>query len=150
MTSSGQVLKRVDQICSNESGQDHHRHVYFIQGRAKATQAYPRELAISIRENIAAQKRIEALGITPRAIMSVESMRQAAKAGIDTCPAEALQNTGCEGMDAFDDVSAQLLDPALMIKARKSEIEYFRDMGVYEKVEVKECWNITGKAPIGV
>ena len=37
-----------------------------------------------------------------------------------------------------------------MIKARKSEIEYFRDMGVYEKVDVKECWNIIGKATIGV
>ena len=69
--------------------------------------------------------------------MSVESMRQAAKACIDECPAEALHDTGCEGMEAFGDVSGQPLDPALMIKARRSEIEYFRDMGVYEKVDVK-------------
>ena len=110
--------------------------------RAKAARVYPRELAISICEGIAAQKRIEALGITPQAMMSVESMRQAAKAGIDECPAEAMHDTGCEGMEAFDDVSGQLLDPALMIKARKSEIEYFRDMGAYEKVDAKECWNI--------
>ena len=91
---------------------------------------------------------IEALGITPRAMMSVESMRRAAKAGIDESPAEALHDTGWEGMEAFDDVSGQPLDPALMIKARKSEIEYFCDMGVYEKVDVKECWNIIGQAPI--
>ena len=71
--------------------------------------------------------------------MSVESIRQAAKAGIDECPAKALHDTGCEGMEAFDDVSGQPLDPALMIKARKLEIEYFRDLGVYEKVDVKKC-----------
>ena len=53
-------------------------------------------------------------------------------------------------MEAYDDVSGQPLDPALMIKARKSEIEYFRDTGVYEKVDIKECWNVTEKAPIGV
>ena len=53
-------------------------------------------------------------------------------------------------MEAFDDVSGQPLDPALTIKARKLEIEYFRDMGVYEKVDVEECWNVTGKVPIGV
>ena len=82
--------------------------------------------------------------------MSVESMRQAAKAGIGKCPSEALNDTGCEGMEAFDDASGQPIDPALMIKARKSEIEYFCDMGVYEKVDTKECWNVTGQAPIGV
>ena len=37
-----------------------------------------------------------------------------------------------------------------MIKARQDEIEYVRSMGVYEKVDVQECWNITGKAPIAV
>ena len=94
MSSLGEALKRVDRTCSNESGQDHHRHVHLIQGRAKAAQVYHRELAISICEGIAAQKRIEALGITLRAIMSVDSMWQAAKAGIDECPAEALHDTG--------------------------------------------------------
>ena len=57
---------------------------------------------------------------------------------------------GFEGMEAFDDVTGQALDPALMVQARKDEIEYFRSMGVYEKVDVQECWNVLGKAPIGV
>ena len=77
-------------------------------------------------------------------------MRQAAKARVDERPAEAMHDTGCEGMEAFYDISGQPLDPALMIKARKSEIEYFRDMGVSEKVDVKECWNVIGEVPIGV
>ena len=37
-----------------------------------------------------------------------------------------------------------------MVKARQEEIQYFRDMGVYEKVDVQECWKSTGKAPIAV
>ena len=44
----------------------------------------------------------------------------------------------------------QPLDPSLMVKARKDEIEYFRSMGVYGKVDVQECWHVIGKAPIGV
>ena len=40
-------------------------------------------------------------------------------------------------------------DPALMVKARKDEIEYSRSMGVYANVDVQECWNVTGKACIG-
>ena len=47
-------------------------------------------------------------------------------------------------------MSGQQLDPARMIKARKEEIEYFRQMGVYEKVDIAECYRETGKAPIGV
>ena len=50
-------------------------------------------------------------------------------------------------MEAYDDISGEPLDPALVINARKSEIEYFRDMGVYEKVDGKECWNVTGRPP---
>ena len=53
-------------------------------------------------------------------------------------------------MEAYDDVSGQELVPELMIKARQDEIAYFRDMGVYEKVDVHECWKQTGKAPIAV
>ena len=79
MSSSGEILKRVDRKCSNGTSDTPHRHVHFIQGRAKAARVYPRELATSICEGIAAQKRIEALGITRRDIMSVETMRQAAK-----------------------------------------------------------------------
>ena len=42
---------------------------------------------------------------------------------MEECPSAALHETGYEGMEAFDDVSGQPLDPALMIKARKSETE---------------------------
>ena len=72
-------------------GKDPHRHVHLIQGQAKAAQVYPRDSAVSIGEGIAAQKRIEALGIKLKDVMSIESMRQALKTGIDECLAEALR-----------------------------------------------------------
>ena len=34
--------------------------------------------------------------------------------------------------------------------ARKEEIQYFKEMKVYEKVSIKECWAKTENAPIGV
>ena len=37
-----------------------------------------------------------------------------------------------------------------MIQARREEIKYFREMGVYEKVDISEAWAETGKAPIAV
>jgi hypothetical protein len=89
MSSSGEILKRVDRKCSNGSGGTPHRHVHLIQGRTKAAQVYPRDLADSICEGIAAQKRIETLGVTPRDIMSVEAMRQTAKASTGECPSKA-------------------------------------------------------------
>ena len=61
--------------------------------------------------------------------MSVETMRQAAKAGMGECPAKALHHTGHEGMEAFDDVTGQPLQPELMIQARKDEIDSFPEHG---------------------
>ena len=104
MSSSGEILKRVDRKCSNGNGGTPHRHVHLIQGRAKAAQVYPRDLADSICEGVAAQKRIESLGVTPRDIMSMETMRQAAKTSTGECPSQALHHTGYKGMEAFDDV----------------------------------------------
>ena len=82
--------------------------------------------------------------------MSVEQMKRAAKSNMDECPSASLHQADCEHMEAYDDLSGQALDPMLMMKARQDEIEYFRQMGVYEKVDVDECWRETGKAPIAV
>ena len=50
MSSSGEILKRVDRKCSNGSGGTPHRHVHLIQGRAKAAQVYSRDLVDSTCE----------------------------------------------------------------------------------------------------
>ena len=81
MSSSEEVLKIMDRRCSNE-GQDkrhHHRHVHLIQGRAKAAQVYPREFCERLCEGIAAQKRVDKLGLKSRPLMSLEEMKSTAK-----------------------------------------------------------------------
>ena len=40
---------------------------------------------------------------------------------------------------AFDDTTGAELDPILVKKARELEMEYFRSMGVYEKVHRSEA-----------
>ena len=36
-----------------------------------------------------------------------------------------------------------------MRKARKEEVEFVKGLGVYKEVPITECWEHTGKAPIG-
>ena len=89
--------------------------------------------------------------VQSRPAKSVDWMQEAAgNPGGGVCPSEALHEAGGTGMVVFDDVGGQRLDPALMVKARTGEIAYFRQMGVYEKVDINECWSETGKAPIAV
>ena len=42
------------------------------------------------------------------------------------------------------------LDPDEVAKARREEIKYFIERGVYAKVSKDECWDVTGQKPIGV
>ena len=151
MSSSPEVLKRVEARCSNEDGGPQHRHVHLIQGRAKAAQVYPRALGINICEGIAAQKKLDSLGLRARPLMTMDNMRGAAKgASADDCPSETLHEADGKGLVAWVDVSGQKLDAKLMVAARRDEIKYFREMGVYEKVDIAESWKETGKAPIAV
>ena len=87
------------------------------------------------------------LRITPREVMRVETMRQAAKTNQDECPAAALHETGCEGMEAYDDISGQPLDPALMIKARQDEIEYFRSIAWTRRSTCRSAGTSAAKPP---
>ena len=88
MSSAPEVLRMIERRCSNEAGQaEHHRHVHLIQGRAKDAQVYPRELGIMMCNGIAAQRRLDNLGMHSRPVMSVEQMHEAAATvGADDCP----------------------------------------------------------------
>ena len=123
-SSSEEVLKRIERRCSNEYHDDRHRHVHLVQGRAKAAQVYPRELGICIAEGIAAQKRIERFGIRAREFMSAGEMQDAAgKDATGECPSSVLHEKDAENTVAFDDVTGQQLNPELMMKARRDEVQ---------------------------
>ena len=49
-----------------------------------------------------------------------------------------------------DDLTGQLLDPALVKVARKKELEYFDGKDVWELRPISECRRLTGKAPVTV
>ena len=84
-------------------------------------------------------------------IMSVDMMTAAAvkitgNVGSGRSPSEMLH----EDEYADEDQSAGELLPELVKVARKAEIEYFRSIGVYDKVPIKECWDVTGAGLISV
>ena len=86
-----------------------------------------------------------------RPLMSLDEMRMAART-LNTveCPSASLHEQDGEQLVAWDDISGQELDPAMMMAARRDEIAYFKEIGVYEKVDIAEAWRETGKAPIAV
>lgn len=50
----------------------------------------------------------------------------------------------------IDDLSGQPLDPVLCRAARKLEMDFVRDKGLWVKRSIRECWEKTGKPPVTV
>ena len=173
MSNSPEVLKRCSKQCSNgvasakESGArscaptdeaarpklqgpvrgvPHHRHADLTGGRAKQCQVYPRAFCRAVSAGIAAQKRLYSLGMTAESVMSLEEISSIAEWAN---PSGDLHEPEGE-IVAYDDQSGAALKPEEVAKARKEDIAYFKTMGVYEKVDLKRCWDETGKNPIAV
>ena len=160
MCNSPEVLKRLAKKCTNEdkdSTVPRHRHAETLNGGAKRCQVYPKAFCQAICAGVAAQKKLRNLGMDALELMSMEEMTEAIPGGSKTSdPMRELHDMEHEDsenmqfMEAYDDVTGVELDPKLMQKARCEEIEYFKEMQVYTKVDVEECWESTGKAPIPV
>ena len=48
----------------------------------------------------------------------------------------------------MDDLTGQPLDPILCRAARKKEMDFVRDKGLWVKRSVNECWKRTGRPPV--
>ena len=145
MSSSAEILERLCKTCNGN-----HRHVHLVSGRAKAAQVYPRLFCSKLCEGIAAHKKLDDLGMMSRPVMSMEVMRATAKSDSGEDPRQALHERYGSDIEAFDDLTGDVLDPAMMAEARREEIGYFKKMGVHEKVDIQEYFKATGKAPIAV
>ena len=145
MSSAVEVLKKIEKPCRGG-----HRHVHLVAGKAKAAQVYPKKFCTTLCAGIAAQKKLDDLGMVARPLMSVDEMREVAKSAPGEDPSDALHEECGNGIKAYDDLTGDELDPTMMKKARKEEIAYFKKMGVYDKVDIEECYKVTGKAPIAV
>ncbi len=158
ISNSKEVLKRIERKCPNDGGPGTpHVHVHLEDGRTKQAQVYPREFCRAVCEGVAAEKRIQALGLHAKALLSLEDMQQIAReagiqveAGEDASKALHEEFEENEWMIAVDDQSGEPLCPRMVKAARREEIVYFKEREVYEKVKTSECWEVTGKAPIGV
>jgi hypothetical protein len=49
----------------------------------------------------------------------------------------------------FDELTGKEIDSGEVRKARGEEIEFIRQLKVYEEVPEKDCWENTGRGPIG-
>ena len=154
VSNSREILKRVEVKCPNrKDGNEVHNHAKLESGRmVKRAQVYPKKFCQAICEGIAAQKRLHALGLDAKPLLTMEEMMEALDSvemdGDHEDPSEALHEE--DAKVAFDDQSGEPLIPGMVKTARREEIAYFREREVYEKVSLNECWRTTGSAPIGV
>ncbi len=69
--------------------------------------------------------------------------------GMDVGQLEILSLEKLDGI-TYDASSGEALDEERVKKVRASEMETFKNHGVYTKAPVEECWRVTGEKPIGV
>ena len=135
MTSSEEILKRISRTCPGCA-----RHVHLIQGACKSGPGISSIIWLRVCEGLAAQKKLDSLGLAWRPLMSVDQMQvAAAHADAGDCPSESLHEEGGQGLTAWDVISGQQLNPKFMVASRKGEIKYFRKMGAYDKVDVSQA-----------
>ena len=155
MSNSREVLKRINVRCPNKGGPgERHQHVVLEGGLTRKAQVYPKAFCKTICEAVAAEKRLRALGLVAWSLedmeLAIDSLQQDKRYGDN--PGQELHEDELS-FDAYvaqDDVSGEPLEPKLVKVARREEIQYFKDMNVYRKVPIEECWKETGANPIGV
>ena len=104
---------------------------------------YPCAFSARLCEGIAAQKKLDMLGLEARPVVSVDEMANIAGQGKGgEIPSDALHDGRREEFVAFDDLSCEELDPRLRRQ------EYFKNIVVYDNVDVSEASAQTGKDPI--
>eukprot|EP00973_Karenia_brevis_P041501 5742611-Karenia_brevis.AAC.1 len=120
-----------------------------MNGRARKAQIYPPELCKAMCMGIKEQKEHDEKGEYFIGSFGVDSTSdkeiKMAKARSDE-----LHDDHDRCMIAVDDVTGALLDIKLVREAREAEMKYFRRMGVYRKVPIAKCIEMTAKMPIGV
>ena len=66
------------------------------------------------------------------------------------CAVEPCHQQWISDQQYWDDISCKPLKAELIQEARDEKLQEVRKHGVYEKVPIKECWDVTGKGPIAV
>ena len=146
LTNSPLIAAQLERKCNKN-----HTHARLQGNRTKQAAIYPPQLIDAICNGI--NEQIKADKLDQNIIARIEYIEgsnilaevQKARANAAKCHEDDHQE-----LIAFDDVSGAELDPKMVQKARKDEIEYVRSMNLYTKVKISECLQQTGKKPIAV
>ena len=133
MTNAPRVAERLSQRCKVG-----HRHIAFMGGRAKRAEICPEQMCREILSGLIDQMKSDGRIVGNGCLSSIAAYED---------------GTGDykEWMQQFwDDITGKELDPGLVRQAREEQMVEFNKHKVYTKVPLAECWDRTGKKPIGV
>ena len=148
LTNSPEVAKRLDQRCSM-SCRGRTQHIAIQGSRARLAQQYPVGLCRAVAEGVKAEKMIQTSNLSEINAIEVMSLPES----IELLNSQAWKDTvhddnDTEWLRAWDDQTGCELNPQEVMKARRLEMKYVKQMGVYAPAPVSEAWDVTGKAPI--
>ena len=149
MTNSEVIGGRLLRSCDGK-----HRHIHLPGGSKKETQSYPVELCHALQQGIREQLKIDDEGVAKKrqrakqqSLAKIRKVTGGQTRGKGDGGAKELSSLMHEGQ-YWDDVKSGWLPNDLVEAARKEELKYIRQHGVYEKVPRDEAWRVTSKPPI--
>lgn len=143
LTNSRCIAEELRAVCINvQEGREVHKHVHLIGGgRAKAAQRYPPALVRAILRGLKKELRER------RQISALEEKLTGPSPDDDTEWEETMKEWGDQFMD---DITGTLLDPELVKKARKEELDCVHKERIYERVPMRMRTQSEQKKPHGV
>ena len=154
MINSVCIANQLKERCPNRQGHQVHKHVVLQNGRTRAAQIYPEGLCKAICAGLQEQMQLDAQGRF--LLMSIDAQEDTTSQELKRSAEKLRQKykTVEEEDDpmemAWDDVSGAELNPTMVKAARQEEIDYVRNMHMYDNVPITECKRATGKMPITV
>lgn len=140
LTNSWILAELLSGACSNlVGGRPWHRHAKLIGGTAKYARVYPPKLVAAILQ--AVRKEMEDRGL----ISEINTLVSGPVP--DEYLLKDFENEEL-GVGYWDDVNGGWLKPDLMQAARKDELDYVKQRGIYRVVLLAQCLEKTGKYPI--
>ncbi len=157
MSSAPAVLEALSRKCPGG-----HAHAPLLGGtRARDAAVYPPGLCKAIAQGAAEQLRRDNRARGIRAVRAWRSARGQHSVHGNTptevhCDAaqghtkdEDEQLAAWPTRDVYDEITGATLSPELVRQARAEEIKFMLEWGVWKRARVTECWQETGKPPIG-
>jgi hypothetical protein len=155
MSSAPAILEALSRRCPGG-----HSHAPLLGGtRARDAAVYPPGLCEAIAQGASEQLRRDTRAGGIRAVRAWHGARalHAVRAATEVHCDAAQNSTQHEDVqlaawsvgEVFDEITGAALSPELVRQARAEEIKFMLNWGVWKRARITECWQETGKAPIG-